>query len=128
MTLKRHVIYLASLIYGIMTTIIAMEDSLILNQLKVDRTENHLLIGGLVENIGTQSEELTYHLDVEKSGSSGTSRTSQSGKFELEAGDTTEISTTQIGIQMGDNGTIILKIRDKDGEVVSSSTLNFEIW
>lgn len=128
MTIKRQLLYLTSLIYGIMTTIIAMEDSLILNQLKVDRTEEHLLIGGLVENIGSSTEELTYHLDVEKSGSSGTTRTSQSGKLQIEAGSTSEISTTRIGIRTGDHGTITLKIKDESEEVVSSSSLNFEIW
>lgn len=77
----------------------------------VERQEEGMRIQGAFVNDSTWTGELAYELDVQRTGSAGTSQTTQSGTFETAPGQADTLSTVQINVQSGDRVEAHLTIR-----------------
>jgi hypothetical protein len=58
-----------------------------------------------------KADTLTYELDVRRTGTAGTSQSTQSGRFETAPGQTDTLSTVRINVQPGDRAKLHLAIR-----------------
>jgi len=87
-------------------------------RLLVERQGERLLIQAAFTNDPDGSRDrlpkadtLTYELDVRRTGTAGTSQSTQSGRFETAPGQTDTLSTVRINVQPGDRAKLHLAIR-----------------
>ena len=97
------------------------------SELSIEVVDEMLNISGTVTNRSEEEKKLTYHLEVKRSGRSGTTSTSQSGSLDLKAGEDSGISTTSINAANGDTCEVSLKVRDSDDKLVSASNVKLTI-
>ena len=103
------------------------EASDIESEIIVEQSDNILLVSGRVFNHGKYEQTLEYRLELERSGTSGTSRTAQSGRIRLEPGGQTGISETRVNAGRNDTCRITLTILDDRESIVSTSNVVFSI-
>lgn len=82
-------------------------------QIDVERDGTMLHIRGVFANDTTRAGSLSYALAVRRTGSSGTSQTSQSGTFETAPGRTDTLSTVAVNASPG--ATLRLHLRIQRG-------------
>lgn len=128
----RHLMALVVLLSGLILVdggVSKMDYSLsdIDSELIVEKEDQFLLISGNVFNEGERLEEVGYQLNVERTGASGVSSSSQSGVIEVESGGKSEISSTSINATKGDTCRLTLIIRNELEDVVSTSRLMITI-
>ncbi|GEM_PF-4387194 len=83
-------------------------------QLHMERQGTMLRVQGLFANESTEAGPLTYELDVQRTGDAGTSRTTQSGRFETVPGRTDTLSTVRVNVQAGDDAVVHFTVRRAD--------------
>ena len=83
-------------------------------QIDVERDGAMLHIRGVFVNDTTRAGPLSYALEVRRTGSSGTSQTSQSGTFETAPGRTDTLSAVAVNASPG--ATLRLHLRIQRGE------------
>ncbi|MFC5270401.1 curli-like amyloid fiber formation chaperone CsgH [Adhaeribacter terreus] len=90
----------------------------------LDQQENMLQIKSYYQNAGNTTEKLSYKLYTTKQGRSGSSRNTQGGSFEVEAGEKELLAQTRINVNPDDNYAIKLMVY-RDGELVSQDSVEF---
>ena len=111
----------------LLTAFVSVEEPCVWSEVTVEQSDNLLFISGTVTHDGEHAEYLQYQLNLERSGISGTTSTSQSGRIRVEPGEHTGISTIRINAGKGDICRITLKILDTEEKTISTSNLRFEI-
>lgn len=97
------------------------------SELIIEQIDNRLVISGSVTNLGEHSETLHYQLELERKGASGMTKSSQSGRLSIDAGESAGVSTSRVNTGKGDTCRISLIVKDTEEEVVSTSNLVFKI-
>lgn len=83
-------------------------------RLLVERQGERVRVQGAFTNDGTETDTLTYALDVRRTGEAGTSQSTQSGPFKTAPGQTDTLSTVQVNVQPGDRMELHLVVRQDE--------------
>ena len=83
-------------------------------RLLLEQQGQMLRVQGVFTNEDTAAGPLHYALAVQRTGSAGTSQSTQSGQFETAPGQTDTLSTVRLNVQPGDRMELHLTIRRDD--------------
>ncbi|HYE95703.1 MAG TPA: curli-like amyloid fiber formation chaperone CsgH [Rubricoccaceae bacterium] len=90
-------------------------------EIRLERDGATLLVQGLFHATGDHA--LSYRLEAEKRGASGTSTSRQGGTFDARRGEEAVLSTVRLGVQPGDTVEVHLTIYEGDHPIAEAHTL-----
>ncbi|WP_251965245.1 curli-like amyloid fiber formation chaperone CsgH [Salinibacter ruber] len=80
-------------------------------QIHTERIGDRLRVQGVFVSEDASADTLRYELSLRRSGTAGTTQTTQSGPFATGPGQADTLSTTQVNVQSGDTLTLHLLVR-----------------
>ncbi|WP_263810396.1 curli-like amyloid fiber formation chaperone CsgH [Salinibacter pepae] len=80
-------------------------------QIHTERIGNQMRVQSVFVNADVPADTLRYELALRRSGTAGTTQTTQSGAFATGPGQADTLSTTQVNVQSGDTLTLHLRVR-----------------
>lgn len=86
-------------------------------KIDVTRTGTLLRVRALYSREAPPADTLSYELTVDRSGTTGTTQTTQSGTFTPLSGRTDTLSTVQVNVQSGDRLRLHLAVQNEEGLV-----------
>ncbi|WP_425553150.1 curli-like amyloid fiber formation chaperone CsgH [Hymenobacter algoricola] len=92
-------------------------------RLVVRQQGDMLAVVGQCLNVSSQPLNLSYELKMDKTGSAGTSRNSQSGRFTIASHQTLALSQTTIRVDPTDYYRVRLRLLDEQGRIVAQDSL-----
>ena len=109
---------------AIMFATVASKDDNRIAWINADHQNDMLHIRGMFYNATDKQQTITYKLTTERTGKTGTSRTSQSGEHSVEPADTVQLSRTSVNVAPDDCYTLTLDVFERNTKIAADKILH----